>query len=115
MVANAQSWPAVRRRHHHAGDPASVAPAVEGLEVATYAFAPYVLPITVALLTGLFAIQFKGTSGIGVVFGPLLIVWFVTISALGLVEIAREPAIWRHSIPPMVPPSCCARGRARPS
>ena len=71
----------------------SVLSAVEGLEVATPAFAPYVLPITVALLTGLFAIQFKGTSGIGVVFGPLLIVWFVTISALGLVEIAREPAI----------------------
>ena len=71
----------------------SVLSAVEGLEVATPAFAPYVLPITVALLTGLFAIQFKGTSGIGVVFGPLLIVWFVTISALGVVAIAREPAI----------------------
>ena len=67
--------------------------AVEGLDVATPAFAPYVLPITVALLTGLFVIQFKGASGIGVVFGPILIVWFVTIAALGGVEIAREPAI----------------------
>ncbi len=71
----------------------SVLSAVEELEVATPAFAPYVLPITVALLTGLFAIQFKGTSGIGVVFGPLLIVWFVAIAALGGAEIAREPAI----------------------
>jgi len=71
----------------------SVLSAVEGLEVVTPAFAPYVLPITVALLTGLFAIQFKGASGIGVVFGPLLIVWFVVIAALGGAEIAREPAI----------------------
>jgi len=71
----------------------SVLSAVEGLDVATPAFAPYVLPITVALLTGIFAIQFKGASGIGVLFGPLLIVWFVAIAALGGAEIAREPAI----------------------
>lgn len=51
----------------------SVLSAVEGLNVATPAFAPYVLPITVALLTGLFTIQFKGASGVGVIFGPLLI------------------------------------------
>jgi KUP system potassium uptake protein len=71
----------------------SVLSAVEGLDVATPAFAPYVIPITVALLTGLFAIQFKGTSRIGVVFGPILLVWFVVIAALGTVAIAREPAI----------------------
>jgi KUP system potassium uptake protein len=71
----------------------SVLSAVEGLEVVTPAFAPYVLPITVALLTGLFAIQYKGASGIGVVFGPLMIVWFVVIAALGWAEIARDPAI----------------------
>ena len=71
----------------------SVLSAVEGLEVATPAFAPYILPITIALLTGLFAIQFRGTSGIGVVFGPLLIVWFAAIAAFGFVEIARNPAI----------------------
>jgi K+ transporter len=51
----------------------SVLSAVEGLNVATPAFAPYVLPITVALLTGLLTIQFKGASGVGVIFGPLLI------------------------------------------
>ncbi|HUI19539.1 MAG TPA: KUP/HAK/KT family potassium transporter [Methylocella sp.] len=71
----------------------SVLSAVEGLNVATPAFAPYVLPITVALLTGLFAIQFRGASGVGVIFGPLLIVWFVTIAVLGGAAIAREPAI----------------------
>ena len=71
----------------------SVLSAVEGLEVATPAFAPYVLPITLLLLTGLFAIQFRGASKIGVVFGPLLVVWFAVIAALGAAEIAREPRI----------------------
>jgi KUP system potassium uptake protein len=71
----------------------SVLSAVEGLDVATPAFAPYVPPITIALLTVLFSIQHKGASGIGVVFGPIMIVWFVTIAALGGAEIAREPAI----------------------
>ena len=71
----------------------SVLSAVEGLEVATPAFAPYVLPITLLLLTGLFAIQFRGASKIGVVFGPLLVVWFAVIAALGAAQIAREPEI----------------------
>jgi len=71
----------------------SVLSAVEGLEVATPAFAPYVIPVTAVLLTGLFAIQFKGASGIGVVFGPILLVWFAVIAALGAVAIAKQPAI----------------------
>jgi KUP system potassium uptake protein len=71
----------------------SVLSAVEGLDVATPAFAPFVVPITVLLLTGLFAIQFKGASRIGIVFGPLLVVWFVVIAALGAAEIAREPGV----------------------
>jgi KUP system potassium uptake protein len=71
----------------------SVLSAVEGLEVATPTFSPYVVPITVILLTALFAVQFKGTAGIAVVFGPLLLVWFVVIAALGLVTIAQQPGI----------------------
>ncbi len=71
----------------------SVLSAVEGLDVATPAFASFVLPITIALLTGLFVIQYKGASGIGVVFGPVLIVWFVVIAALGGAEIVKQPAI----------------------
>ena len=71
----------------------SVLSAVEGLNVATPAFAPYVIPITVALLTGLFAIQFKGASRIGIVFGPVLVVWFVVIAVLGLAQIVRQPQI----------------------
>ena len=71
----------------------SVISAVEGLDVTTPAFAPYVVPITLALLTGLFAIQFKGTSEIGGLFGPLMAVWFVVIAALGLAAIVDQPAI----------------------
>ena len=71
----------------------SVLSAVEGLEVATPAFAPYVAPLTIAILTGLFAIQFKGASGVGRLFGPLVFVWFVVIAGFGLTEILRTPEI----------------------
>ena len=71
----------------------SVLSAVEGLDVATPAFAPFVIPITLGLLTGLFAIQFKGASNIGAFFGPVLIVWFVVIAGLGVAQIARQPQI----------------------
>jgi len=72
----------------------SVISAVEGLQVATPALADVVIPITLGLLTALFAIQFKGTSGIGIVFGPILIVWFVVIAALGGWQIAQHPEIF---------------------
>jgi KUP system potassium uptake protein len=71
----------------------SVISAVEGLDVATPAAGPYVIPITIALLTILFAIQFKGTTKIGAAFGPLLVIWFFVIAALGLAAILREPGI----------------------
>ena len=71
----------------------SVLSAVEGLEVATPALGHTVIPITIALLTALFAIQFKGTSGIGVVFGPILLVWFVVIAVLGAWHIEQHPEI----------------------
>jgi KUP system potassium uptake protein len=71
----------------------SVVSAVEGLQVATPALAEIVVPITIGLLTALFAIQFKGTSGIGGVFGPILLVWFVVIAGLGGWQIGHHPAI----------------------
>lgn len=71
----------------------SVISAVEGLNVATPALGGAVIPATVFLLSALFAIQYKGTSGIGKVFGPVLIVWFVVIAILGGVHIARNPEI----------------------
>ena len=63
----------------------SVLSAVEGLEVATPVFTPYVVPITVGILIALFAIQKFGTHRVGVFFGPVVIVWLVTIAALGVV------------------------------
>ena len=71
----------------------SVLSAVEGLQVATPALGNTVIPITICLLTALFAIQFKGTSGIGIVFGPVLVVWFIVIAALGAAQIAYHPEI----------------------
>jgi KUP system potassium uptake protein len=71
----------------------SVLSAVEGLEVATPFFAPYVIPITVVILVGLFAIQSRGTAGIGRVFGPVTLVWFITLAGLGIAEIVRYPRV----------------------
>jgi len=71
----------------------SVLSAVEGLQVATPALASVVIPVTIGLLAALFAIQFKGTSGIGIVFGPILAVWFVVIAAMGAWQIAQHPEI----------------------
>ena len=71
----------------------SVLGAMEGLEVITPLFRPYVVPITVAILVTLFAIQKYGTHRVGGLFGPIVIVWFVTISVLGITWIARAPAV----------------------
>jgi KUP system potassium uptake protein len=71
----------------------SVLSAVEGLQVATPALAEIVVPITIGLLTALFAIQSKGTSRIGIVFGPILAVWFVVIAAMGAWQIELRPEI----------------------
>jgi KUP system potassium uptake protein len=71
----------------------SVLSAVEGLNVATPALSHLVIPITVALLTMLFAVQFKGTAGIGSVFGPILLLWFVAIGLLGATQIQQQPGI----------------------
>ena len=71
----------------------SVLGAVEGLEIITPAFAPYVVPTTVVILLVLFFAQKRGTAGIGRVFGPITLVWFVTIAVLGAAEIARAPGI----------------------
>lgn len=73
----------------------SVLSAVEGLEVATKIFEPYVVPITVAVLIGLFLLQRRGTRGIGSIFGPVMILWFSTIAVLGVMSILREPSVLR--------------------
>jgi KUP system potassium uptake protein len=71
----------------------SVLSAVEGLEVATPAFTPYVLPISVAVIVMLFSAQRFGTGLMGKLFGPVIAVWFAVLAVTGIVEIARQPAI----------------------
>ncbi|HEX6940206.1 MAG TPA: potassium transporter Kup [Longimicrobiales bacterium] len=71
----------------------SVLSAVEGLEVATPVFRPYVVPITIAILVGLFLVQRRGTASVGAVFGPITLLWFATLAVLGLRQIVREPGV----------------------
>jgi KUP system potassium uptake protein len=71
----------------------SVLSAVEGLNVATTFFEPYVVPITIGILIALFLVQRKGTAGIGKVFGPIIILWFTTLGALGIRWILVEPGV----------------------
>jgi KUP system potassium uptake protein len=76
----------------------SVLSAVEGLEVISPAFKKYVIPITLVILFGLFAVQKRGTTGIGKFFGPITVVWFLCIAALGVVHIAEDPdVLWALS------------------
>jgi KUP system potassium uptake protein len=71
----------------------SVLSATEGLEVAAPAFEPWVMPAALLILFLLFYFQRYGTMGVGSVFGPIMLIWFVTIGLLGALEIVREPAI----------------------
>jgi len=71
----------------------SVLSAVEGLGVATHTLDPAIIPLTVAILIGLFWVQKRGTTSIGRVFGPIMVVWFTTLAVLGLIAIAKHPAV----------------------
>lgn len=71
----------------------SVLSAVEGLEVATPVLAPYVLPITLVILIGLFAVQKKGTASVAMVFGPITAIWFIVLGGLGLWHIFAAPQV----------------------
>ena len=71
----------------------SVLSAVEGLEVITPAFKPFVLPICAAVLIGLFAVQRFGTGLVGKLFGPVIVLWFGVLTFTGIVEIVQQPAI----------------------
>ncbi|MBI4544615.1 MAG: potassium transporter Kup [Gemmatimonadetes bacterium] len=71
----------------------SVLSAIEGLEIATPVLAPFVIPITVGILVGLFLFQRRGTAGVGAVFGPVTLVWFLTLALLGTRAIAARPEV----------------------
>lgn len=71
----------------------SVLSAIEGLSLATPIFDPYIIPITLAVLFGLFAIQRHGTASVGRLFGPVIVLWFATLGGLGLVQIFQHPEV----------------------
>jgi KUP system potassium uptake protein len=72
----------------------SVMSAVEGLKVATPAFDPYVLPLTVTILFLLFAVQSRGTGRVSVLFGPITVVWFIVIAIAGGIHLADDMAVF---------------------
>ncbi|MGA8005099.1 MAG: KUP/HAK/KT family potassium transporter, partial [Burkholderiales bacterium] len=71
----------------------SVLSAVEGISVATPAFEHWIVPLTIAILVGLFAIQARGTGAVGRLFGPITVIWFIALAALGAVSIAQTPEV----------------------
>jgi KUP system potassium uptake protein len=70
----------------------SVLSAVEGLKVENHAFGPLILPISLLILVGLFMMQSHGTARIGRLFGPIMVIWFITIGLLGLHSLVQTPA-----------------------
>lgn len=71
----------------------TVLSAIEGIKLATSAFDPYVVPITVVILIALFAVQSRGTARVAAFFGPLMCIWFVVIALAALPHIARNPHV----------------------
>ena len=71
----------------------TVLSAIEGLEVATPLFKPYVVPITIGIVIGLFVFQRRGTASVGALFGPVMLFWFATLGSLGVWNILRHPAV----------------------
>ncbi len=73
----------------------SVLSAVEGLNLVSEKFAPWVLPLTVSILIGLFALQSRGTSRVAAFFGPIMVVWFLAMAGGGIAHILDDPTIFR--------------------
>ena len=71
----------------------SVLSAIEGLKIATPAFDPYIVPVTVVILIALFSVQSRGTASVATFFGPIMMVWFISLAAIGLWHIASDPSV----------------------
>ncbi len=71
----------------------SVLSAIEGLEIATPVFRPYVVPVALAVIVGLFLVQSRGTGSVGRLFGPIMLLWFTVLGLLGLWMIVRSPHV----------------------
>jgi len=79
----------------------SVLSAVEGLTTVQAGFAPYVIPTAIGILVGLFAIQARGTAKVGLMFGPIMLIYFVTIAVLGGMQIVKHPAVFFEMFNPL--------------
>ncbi|WP_324808053.1 potassium transporter Kup [Sphingomonas sp. LY29] len=79
----------------------SVLSAVEGLTTVEARFEPFVIPLAIAILVGLFAIQSRGTAKVGLLFGPIMLVYFTTLSVLGVIHIVDHPAVLVEMFNPM--------------
>jgi KUP system potassium uptake protein len=79
----------------------SVLSAVEGLTTVESSFEPFVIPIAIGILIGLFAIQSRGTAKVGALFGPIMMIYFITLAALGIFYIAGSPGILLETLNPM--------------
>jgi len=77
----------------------SVLSAAEGLETLNADFASWTVPLTVLILVTLFAFQYKGSNTLGKIFGPIILVWFVTLGYLGLVKVAEHPEVIEALLP----------------
>ncbi len=73
----------------------SILSAIEGLSLITPIFNPYIIPITVGIMFGLFSIQKKGTATVGKIFGPVTLTWFIVLGVLGIVSIIQTPEIFK--------------------
>src|SRR6266567_8196664 len=71
----------------------SVLSAIEGIKIITPAFEAYVVPITAAILLGLFSVQSRGTARVASFFGPITLVWFIALATAGLWHIAQNPSV----------------------
>jgi KUP system potassium uptake protein len=71
----------------------SVLSAVEGLTIVNEGFARWVLPLSIAILVGLFAIQRRGTDAVGKLFGPIMVIYFIVVAVMGIANIARAPQV----------------------
>lgn len=88
--------------------------AVEGLNIATPLFEPYVMPIAIVIIIGLFLIQRHGTATVGKLFGPITLVWFIVLAVLGTMQVVRRPGVlWAAN--PFTPSSFSAPTAGPPS
>jgi KUP system potassium uptake protein len=73
----------------------SVLSAVEGMSLVTPAFQPYVVPVTVLIILMLFLMQSQGTERVSIVFGPIMVVWFLSMAAMGIWHVGDDPEIFK--------------------